>query len=193
MLAPLFYTCSFTRPGTSRAAEGALTLSWLVLDPHTLLMFGKTSDQPAKVQFRLMFPEGEPQTLRRAKTGRKTATTNRLNWTGRSEREAPSGSQEPQRLPVPAGSSPLLADWKQHEQAGARLPPHKPPCSRVNTAKPRGRLSGPALIYLCWVSAADVHTGWAVFEPPCQWKIPPHVQTHPGKGRGRPAQSRTVW
>lgn len=41
-------------------------MSWLVLDPHTLEMFGKTSDQPAEVQFRLMFPVREPQTLKRA-------------------------------------------------------------------------------------------------------------------------------
>lgn len=35
------------------------TLSWLVSDPHTLVMFGKTSDHPADVQFLLMFPVRE--------------------------------------------------------------------------------------------------------------------------------------
>lgn len=32
-----------------------------MLDPHALVMFGKMSDQPADVQFRLMFPVREPQ------------------------------------------------------------------------------------------------------------------------------------
>lgn len=49
-------------------------MSWLVLDPHTLLMFGKMSDQPAEVQFRLMFPVREAQALksiRKARLGKK--------------------------------------------------------------------------------------------------------------------------
>lgn len=47
--------------GKFPATKEALTLSWLVLDPHTLLMFGKMSDQPAGVQVRLMFPVRGPQ------------------------------------------------------------------------------------------------------------------------------------
>lgn len=43
------------------AAKEALTLSWLVLEPHTLVMFGKMSDHPAEVQVLLMFPAGGPQ------------------------------------------------------------------------------------------------------------------------------------
>lgn len=47
--------------GKYPATKEALTLSWLVLDPHTLEMFGKMSDQPAEVQFLLMFPARGPQ------------------------------------------------------------------------------------------------------------------------------------
>lgn len=37
-------------------ADVKCTLSWLVSDPQTLVMFGKTSDHPAGVQFLLMLP-----------------------------------------------------------------------------------------------------------------------------------------
>lgn len=37
------------------------TLSWTMSDPHALLMFGKTSDHPADVQFLLMLPVREEE------------------------------------------------------------------------------------------------------------------------------------
>lgn len=37
------------------------TLSWLVSDPHTLVMFGNTSDHPDDVQFLLMLPGREEE------------------------------------------------------------------------------------------------------------------------------------
>lgn len=43
----------------SSSSDVYCTLSWLVSAPHTLVMFGKTSDHPAVVQFLLMLPAGE--------------------------------------------------------------------------------------------------------------------------------------